>query len=77
MFSKNQSQKLEKNEVLGESGVLTNFEFLFRTVALHFSEEGFDYLRDQKVQTSKDESNDKTNENLLFVGKEKIFKERV
>ena len=56
--------------MLGESGILGDFKFLFLTVALHFSEEGFDDLGNEEVETGKDEGNYEADDNLLFVGEE-------
>ena len=61
--------------MLGESGILGDFKFLFLTVALHFSEEGFDDLGNEEVETGKDEGNYEADDNLLFVGEEQVFEE--
>lgn len=54
-----------------------DFNFLLRAIALHLSEEGLDDLWHQKIQACEDEGDNKTNNDLLFVGKEQVLKERV
>ena len=54
-----------------------DFNFLLRAIALHLSEEGLDNLRYQKIQACEDEGDNKTNNDLFFVGKEQVLEERI
>ena len=54
-----------------------DFYFLFRAITLHLSEEGLDDLWYQKIQACEDEGDNKTNNDLFFIGKEQILEERI